>query len=294
MKMSKWTPCVLVVPAVLLLFTSCQSPAPPAERLEDNDKQDLPLRLACRINSYGGFQDAAWDHLPVTGISYIFLNVPAAEEVENTKQRLKDSGLTAIVLRGETNLSLESSLAELEEQLAICQEMDVEYMFLSPKRHDATKETIYGRLREAGDIAEKYGVTIVLETHPDLGTNGDVHLETMRQINHPRVRVNFDSGNIHYYNEGKNAADELLKIVDYVATVEIKDHSGVYNEWNFPTLGQGIVDIPEVLRVLREHDYQGPITMEIEGIKGVDWDEETTKRAIEDSVVYLHSLGDFQ
>jgi inosose dehydratase len=166
-------------------------------------------------------------------------------------------------------------------------------MFLSPKRHGATKETIYARLRDAGDIAEKYGVTIVLETHPDLGTNGDIHLETMQQINHPYVRVNFDTGNIHYYNRGIDAPGELRKIIDYVATVEIKDHNGVYNDWNFPALGQGVVDIPEILSVLREYQYDGPITMEIEGIKGVDWDEETTKQAIENSVIYLRSVSRF-
>jgi hypothetical protein len=33
--------------------------------------------------------------------------------------------------------------------------------------------------------------------------------------------------------------------------------------------------------------------MEIEGIKGVEWDEETTKQAIKDSVIYLRSLGQF-
>jgi inosose dehydratase len=171
--------------------------------------------------------------------------------------------------------------------------MGVDYMFLSPKRHGASKETIYARLREAGEIADRYGVTIVLETHPDIGTNADVHLETMRQINHPRVRVNFDSGNIHYYNEGLDAAMELRKVIDYVATVEIKDHNGVFNDWNFPTLSEGVVDIPGVLQVLRENDYDGPVTMEIEGIKGVDWDEGTTKRAIADSVIYLRSLDNF-
>jgi sugar phosphate isomerase/epimerase len=284
----------LILPATALFLSVCRSGPSSTEQTEVDEDLGTPLRLACRINSYGDFQDAAWEHLPTTGIEFIFLNVPSAEEVEKTKQRLKESGLTVIVLRGDVNLSEESSLLELEQQLSICQEMDVSFMFLSPKRHDATKETIYHRLRKAGDIADKYDVTIVLETHPDMGTNADVHLETMKQISHPRVRVNFDSGNIHYYNEGRDAADELNKIIDYVATVEIKDHSGVFHEWNFPTLGQGVVDIPKVLRVLRANGYEGPVTMEIEGINGVEWDEETTKRAIEDSVAYLRSLDNFQ
>ncbi len=290
--MRNLTPLSLTLLTLSLLLAVCQSRAPEEAQSVAVDPEPA-LQLACRINSYGAFQEAAWNHLPEIGIKHIFLNIPEAEEVESTKKRLAEHGLTVVVLRGDTDLSQESSLGELEAQLAICQDMGVEYMFLSPKRHGAAKETIYNRLREAGDIAQRYGVTIVLETHPDLGTNGDVHLETMKQIDHPDVRVNFDTGNIHYYNEGTDAPTELRKIIDYVATVEIKDHNGLYNDWNFPTLGQGVVDIPEVLNVLREHGYDGPLTMEIEGIKGVEWDEETTLQAIKDSVIYLRSLGQF-
>jgi sugar phosphate isomerase/epimerase len=290
MKDSTTSSWILLV--LFLFLTGCQTTTPEEKTVVTADPAPA-LRLACRINSYGAFQEAAWTHLPEIGIKHIFLNIPSADEVESLKQRLAESDLTVVVLRGDTDLSQESSVAELEAQLAICQDMDVKYMFLSPKRHGAPKETIYNRLRAVGDIAEKYDVTIVLETHPDLGTNGDVHLETMQQINHPRIRVNFDSGNIHYYNENADAPTELRKVLDYLATVEIKDHNGVYNDWNFPALGQGVVDIPGVLKVLRENGYEGPITMEIEGIKGVEWDEATTKQAIKESVDYLRSLGQF-
>ena len=126
-----------------------------------------------------------------------------------------------------------------------------------------------------------------------MGTNGDVHLETMKQIDHPNIRVNFDAANITYYNKNTDACTELKKIIDYVATVELKDHNGEYETWNFPTLGTGVVDIPGVLKILKEHNYAGPITMEVEGIKGVEWDEATTKKAIADSAAYLRSLGKF-
>ncbi|NQT81779.1 sugar phosphate isomerase/epimerase, partial [bacterium] len=102
------------------------------------------------------------------------------------------------------------------------------------------------------------------------------------------------TGNIHYYNKGTDAPTELRKIIDYVATVEVKDHNGEYKTWNFPALGQGVVDIPEVLRILKEHGYTGPITMEIEGVKGVEWDEAETKKNIADSAAYIRSLGKFK
>jgi sugar phosphate isomerase/epimerase len=250
--------------------------------------------LACRISCYGKYEDAAWTHLPSIGVRHVFLNVPAPDQVEATKKRLSRHGLTAVVLRGDADLSEASGVAKLAAQLEVCESMGVQYMFLSAKRHGAEKEVIYERLRQAGDMAKKHGVTIALETHPDLGTNGDVHLETMKRINHPNVRVNFDTGNIDFYNENADAPTELKKIVDYVATVEVKDHDGKYMSWNFPSLGRGVVNIPEVLRILKEHGYAGPVTMEVEGIEGVEWDEAETKKNMADSAAYLRSLGNFQ
>ena len=124
-------------------------------------------------------------------------------------------------------------------------------MFLSPKHTGASKETAYERLRQVGEIAKRHGVIVVLETHPDLGTNADVHRETMKHVDHPNLRVNFDTGNITYYNEGADVVAELKKIIDYVATVELKDHGGQPRTWDFPALGQGKIDFAGVLDVLK-------------------------------------------
>ncbi len=256
--------------------------------------QETNNPLACRFAGYGKYQDAAWAHLPLIGVRHVMLNVPAPDEVDAVIAKLKEHGLTPVVVRGETNLSQESSVEELGAQAAICAKMGVKYMFLSPKRHDAPKEIVYERLRRAGDAAAAHGVIIALETHPDLGTNGDIHLETMRAINHPNVRVNFDTANITYYNRDTDALTELKKIIDYVATVELKDHTGEFETWNFPPVGQGVVDMPGILRLLEEHGYAGPITLEFEGVKGVELSEAETKRAIAESVAYVRSLGCFR
>jgi sugar phosphate isomerase/epimerase len=250
--------------------------------------------LAIRIMNYGEYQDAAWTHLPSLGMHHIFLAVPAADQAAAVEKRLTESGLKPLVLRGDTDLGRESSVDGLAAQCAICEEMGVRYMFLSPKHTGVDKEVAYERLRRAGDAAKKHGVTIVLETHRDLGTNGDVHLETMKAINHPNVRVNFDTGNITFYNKGTDAVAELKKIIDYVATVELKDHNGQYETWNFPALGKGVVDFPAILKLLEEHGFQGPITMEVEGVQGVKMTEEETKKYIADSISYIQSLGDFR
>ncbi len=249
--------------------------------------------LACRLSNYGEYQDAAWEHLPSIGIKYVFINIPEPQRVEDTMERLAEHGLTVVVMRGHADLSKPACVDELGVQLAICEKMGVKYMFLSAKRQGADKQVVYERLRRAGEVAKKHGVTIALETHPDLGTNGDVHLETMRQVNHPNVRVNFDTGNIHYYNRNKDACMELKKIIEYVATVELKDHNGQFETWNFPPLGKGIVDLAGVVKILKEHGFCGPMTMEIEGVRGVERNEDQIKKEIADSAEYIRSLGGF-
>jgi sugar phosphate isomerase/epimerase len=197
-------------------------------------------------------------------------------------------------MRGHADLGEPRSVDELAGQVAVCAKMGVRTMFLSPKHTGATKETAYERLRRVGEIARRHGVIIALETHPDLGTNADVHRETMKHVAHPNVRVNFDTGNITYYNQGADVVAELKKIVEYVATVELKDHGGQARTRDFPALGQGKIDFPGVLDVLKAHSYAGPITIEVEGIEGKPWNEAQTKQAIADSVAFVRKLAPFQ
>ncbi|MCE5266897.1 MAG: sugar phosphate isomerase/epimerase [Planctomycetaceae bacterium] len=250
--------------------------------------------LAVRIMNYGRFQDAAWTHLPSLGMHYVFLATPAPEQLSDIERRLAGHHLRPLVLRGDTDLGRPTAVEELARQLAICARMGGKYLFLSPKHTGVSKQVAYSRLRQAGEIARHHGVVIVLETHPDLGVNAEAHRETMRQIDHPNVRVNFDTGNITFYNKGLDAVTELRKIIDYVATVELKDHNGRYMDWNFPVLGTGVVDFPGVLKVLEDRRFAGPITIEVEGVKGTEMDEAQTKRYIAESIRYIRSLGNFQ
>ncbi len=82
--------------------------------------------------------------------------------------------------------------------------------------------------------------------------------------------------------------------MDYLATMEVKDHNGAFETWNFPALGEGVIDFPSVFKVLRAHNYTGPITIEVEGVKGVEWSLEDKKKALEASVAYLRGIEQFK
>ena len=280
--------------AVVLVLAIAGCWSGPVQEGKSTKTTRMTNPLAIRLSNYGQFQEAAWTHLPLIGLHYVFIDVPKPEELAMTRHRLARHGLAPLVLRGETDLGQPHSLDELAAQLAICEKMGVKYMFLSPKHTGMPKEAAYERLRRVGEIASKHGVTVALETHPDLGTNGDVHRETMKHVNHPNIRVNFDTGNITFYNKGTDAVTELKKVIDYVATVELKDHDGKYKNWNFPVLGKGVADFPSVLRLLERQGFQGPLTIEVEGVQDVEMDESQTKSYIAQSVAYIKSLGEFK
>lgn len=261
----------------------------------DTFAQDDPAwPLAVRFRSYGDYAEAGWEHMQRLGLKHAFLSIPGPGEVKATMARLRKHGLTPVVLRGNAELSAETFVEDITKQLAICKEMGVKYMFLSAKRKETPKETAYERLRAAGDVAREHGVIIALETHPDLGTNGGVQVETMKAVNHPNLRVNFDPANITYYNKNTTALDELKKSISFVGTVEFKDHTRGFETWDFPVVGQGKVDFPGIIRLLRENGYAGPVTIEFEGTKGVELTEEQTKLAIAESVAYVRSLTIFK
>ena len=255
---------------------------------------DAPWKLAVRVMSYGKFQESAYAHMRSIGLKYVFIAAPMPADVDKTMAELKTYGLTPLVCRGNADLSKDTFVSELTPQLEACAKMGVNYCFLSAKRGETPLETAYARLRAAGDVAKAHGVTITLETHPDMGTNGDIQVATMKAIDHPNIKVNFDTGNITYYNHDTTALAELKKSIEYVRTVEFKDHSAEFETWNFPVLGTGKVDFPEIVKLLRAHHYAGPVTIEFEGVKGVELTEEQLKQAIADSVAYVRSLGGFE
>lgn len=247
--------------------------------------------IACRIASYGKFQDKAWSHLPTVGIRNVEMPAPEPGEITAAKKQLADHGLTATSLQGKCQIGKPDVADDLRTQIHACSELGAKFLFLSVKKADTPEADVWERMRAIGDLAQAEGVTVVMETHPDLVTNGDVGRRTMEAINHPAVRINYDTANVYYYNEGADAVEELRKLIDYVAAVHLKETTGAFKTWHFPGLGHGNVNFPEIFKLLDARGFTGPYTLEIEGIEGIEWDEAAQLEAIADSAAYLRRIG---
>jgi L-ribulose-5-phosphate 3-epimerase len=247
--------------------------------------------VACRLYSYAPFLDRAYPHLAELGVRHVEIPVPTADELDEVRRQLADHGLSATTLHGECDVQRDDTAEQIAAQLPALAALGTKLLFVSVKAEDVPLETAYGRLRAAGAAAAAGDVTIALETHPDLVTNGDVALATMQGVDHPRVRVNFDTANLYFYNQDIDAAEELQKVLPYVAAVHLKETNGEYRDWHFPALGEGIVPFGELFSILDAANYTGPYTLEIEGIEGEQRTAELVCDRIARSVAYLRQRG---
>jgi sugar phosphate isomerase/epimerase len=250
-----------------------------------------PSIIACRPWSYHPFMQLAYEHMAGLGIRHVEIMVPKPAELDGVKAELGRWGLSASSLHSECDVTRADIAKLIAEQMPAFKALGTKYMFVSVKAGEVPLDTVYGRLREAGEVAKAFGVTIVMETHPDLITNAAVALATMRGVNHPNVRVNYDTANIYYYNQGVDGVAELQRVVEYVASLHLKETDGTFHGWSFPALGRGVVRFRETFEVLDKAGFKGPCTLEIEGVEGETKTERLVCDRIAESVGFLRGLG---
>jgi len=119
---------------------------------------------------------------------------------------------------------------------------------------DGTKNCI-AAYQECAEYASKKGVFLGMENHHGIVADPENLLRIIRSVDSPWAGINFDSGN---FNTEDPYAD-LAKIAPYSVNVqlkvEIKRKGATESE---PS------DIPRVIKILRDANYQGWFTLEYE------------------------------
>lgn len=108
-------------------------------------------------------------------------------------------------------------------------------------------------LRAIADKAEKFGIQVCLETI----LNGSELIEVLCEINHPSIKVVYDTGNRVSF--GHDLANDIRLLGDHISHVHIKDKN-IQNE--NVILGTGMVNFLNVFEALADINYTGPYTFE--------------------------------
>lgn len=243
-------------------------------------------RLACRATHPRRFPDIA-----KSGLRFVEIVVPKRENLSVMRSQLLEHNLQPTSVTVPMDVRSDDGIAHLDDAFDIVNQLEAKIVFTSVKSEGADREDVYTRLRKVGDIAREHGLTVSLETHPDLATNGLVAHQTMERVGHPNIRINFDPANIYYYNEGADAVAELINVLPYVASFHLKETTGGYRSNDFPAIGHGVVDFKRIFTLLYEEGYKGPFTFEIEGHRLQGDDRDTAFRTILlQSLDYLDTL----
>jgi L-ribulose-5-phosphate 3-epimerase len=245
--------------------------------------------IAVNLGSYGRYRENAAAHLKSIGIRYVEIGVPAPEKAASVTRDLEQHGLAISTMIAPCNL--DQPAENFVPAARAAKEMGVPILFVSAKAGELGLTRAYERLRELAQVADQHSVTLSLETHPDLAENAANARTTVEAVGHPRLGWNLDTANLYYYNEGTDAVEECRKGLDLIRSVHLKDTNGGFKTWNFPALGDGVVDFVGVFRLLNERGFHGPFTFELEGIEGESLSEAETQARVARSLDHLKAIG---
>ena len=271
-------------------------------------------RLELFTNCYGRYGvAAAIEHAPRIGVHALevalkphggLLEIPesvvasekmSGEAVAGLKASLAASGVRASTCNGLQRVMSEDGVDTCKARINLARELGA--TVLTGSADDVPEEQIgalYERLLELADYASERGLTLALETHPGIAVNADRALKALRDLDHPRIRLNWDTANVYYHNETMPDGEaELARVAPYVAHLHLKDSKRGYHEWFFPALGEaGGVDFANVGRILKDAGYAGNFSIELEGIKGEpEQSLEERQARLDRSVRHLRDVG---
>lgn len=277
----------------------------------------MPAVISCFTNSYGRFGGkGAIENLRAAGLEYVELPIrtaavpsffgdeplvtteSTAADLERVDRMLDDYGVRVASCNVTSGNPLEREVVEITmRKLDLARRFGVALVVGGAGEADDPESlrTLYMHLEQIGDHAAELGMTYCFETHPGICRNHYGMLETMDALQHPNLKLNFDTANILYYNANVVGEIALAKVCHHVRHVHLKDSLGEPGQWYFPALGYGgAVDFVRVYQIMRDCGFTGPYSLEIEGIEGEgDLSLEQYQQRIIDSVEHLRNCGYF-
>lgn len=250
----------------------------------------MPYQLSCFTNSYGRFgPEAALRLLPAAGVRFVELpiknsGVPSIfgetplltesstlQDVERVRGMLDAAGLRLSSVNLSSGNPLEpAAVARTLRKLDLAEALGVTLVVGGggEVRQPSERVDLWDQLRRIGDAAASRRIVYCCETHPGACQNAERMLEMVHAVDHPHVRLNFDTGNLYYYNRDPDLGDSLRSVAEFVHHVHLKDTPGGFEQWQFVELGTGRVDFAMVRTILDDVGFNGPYSIELEGSQG--------------------------
>lgn len=185
--------------------------------------------------------------------------------IERVVAELRLYGLTPLSVAGHADLDTPAGVSALRRRIAFAAAIGARFVTTGTGHTDdpAAAERFFALTAPWIADAARQGIMIALESHGGLTGTGAAARETIKRLNSPWVRINYDPANVIYYT-GQRPEPDLPLIADQVVHFHVKDSGGQSGAWDFPTPGQGTIDFVNLFRTLRAVGYSGPYSIELE------------------------------
>lgn len=216
--------------------------------------------------AYAGLAEAGYRAVELSAVPGWTEHVDVGRDPGEVRARLGHYGLEPLSISGHSDLTTRDGL---EHGLAVVRwaercGLGVVNTAIGGHAHVEESESAFlANIGTLADAARAAGLVVALEIHGDLMATGARSAVLLDRIDHPAVKVNYDTANVEHYG-GVRAEDDLPAIADRVANVHLKDMRGGKGDWDFPAIGEGHVDFGRVLEILRAAGYDGPYSVEVE------------------------------
>jgi len=210
--------------------------------LVSNIAKGYALPQALRIVSECGF-----DHVEIASIGGMCEHVSPREITPDyaaaLAERLKQANLKAFAFSGHVDLTREDEADDFLKKMELAAAIGCKVINTNAGPA-AGLDSFRRHLRKVIDRAEKLELTVCLESHGDIIGTAKNAAALFRKINHPLIRMNYDTGNTYYYSKGAAAVeDDVLYALEYLAYVHIKDIHIDGDRAYYRPLGMGDINL---------------------------------------------------
>ena len=207
--------------------------------------------------------------LGVRHIEYSHPQTTTEEEAQILRRYAKQLGLIlwsahAICYRESTR---EDSMAQLRHDAKIAALLDARVLVFHPTELLPDGSHHMDVYRWMADVAEENGLQLALETGipTDNSMLGYLELiDLVDAIDRPHVGICIDTGH-SYMRDRPDVETVVYAVGNRLKTLHLHDNYGQHDDHQMP--GLGLINWPEVIRALKESEYDGPLMLEMSDIK---------------------------
>lgn len=241
--------------------------------------------------------DNGGEHMEI--VPYGFTLVDNLELADAVREKAKEVGIELSNYSmpanfvQETEEEFEKEVARIKEHVDLCHRMGIKHM-----RHDVTAFTLPPEKitiewfeenlhlmvegsRQIADYAAQFGITTTIENHGQCVQHSDRVQRVLLEVDRPNFKTTLDVGNFLCVDEDPIVG--VKKNLPFASLVHFKDFyirpyyanpgggewftSANGNYLRGSIVGQGDINIPQIVKLVKDSGYDGYISLEFEGME---------------------------